>query len=897
MKDVKKFLSTALIVVIVLVLVFGVKLAGLYTDYHWFRALGFEDIFTISLFARVWIFLAAAAFFALFGIANLWIASRFYKSPKSFRVGVAVILVLSFFAGLFSGGSWLTVLKFFNQTPFGLQDPILLRDASFYVFSLPFYMLLLKFLFACVIVAGIVTALYYLEKVIAGMFAQREQQEGVVRADLKQEFNRTRRALMVHSAVLAALLFVLLSVNNYLARFSVMYSESGIVVGAGYTDVHVFLPVVKILMVVAAVVAVLFLVWIFYFSKEKRLRKRHVIIFFVVAYLLVAFVGKTVAPGIVQSLVVSPNEINLEKPFIENNIEFTRKAYGLDSVKESYFDVQRNLTPEVLEDSAETIRNVRILDYRPLTETYRQTQEIRLYYDLSGIDIGRYMVDGLYTQVLLAPRELNQAKIPFEAQTWVNLHMVYTHGFGVVMSPVNVVTGEGLPKYLVKDIPPVYTTDSPGIRVDQPRVYYGEKDNFYVLVDTDTAEFDYPKGSSNRYIRYDGDGGVVLDTFLKKLAMALRLMDIKILLSSDIRPDSRVMFSRNIRERISKITPFLELDDDPYLVVDDGRMVWVQDAYTVTGKFPYSRKVSGINYIRNSVKVVVDAYDGDVTYYVVDPDDPLMQTYASIFPGQFRLFDDMPSGLREHIRYPEDLFRIQSEVYSTYHMDDVTVFYNKEDAWEIPDEIYGTGQEVKVEPYYIILRLPGKDEVEFVLMTTFTPIKKDNMIAWLAARCDGGNYGELVLFKFPKDKLIYGPSQIEAKIDQDSEISQQVTLWSQRGSRVTRGNLLVIPVDDSLLYIEPLYIQAEKGQLPELKRVIVSDGDRVVMEKDLSSGLRRLFGEVKESSAEEGEDVDLAASANRLYRDMLDSLQDGDWSGFGSSFESLGEVLDRMEGD
>ncbi len=891
MADFRKFLSTAAIIILVLFFTFIAKIAGLFTDYHWFKALGFESIFTISLMAKLWVFVIAFAFFLIFGLANLWIASRFYKSKRSFRIGVVVMVVVSFLAGLVSTSAWMTALKYLNQTTFGLRDPILNMDASFYVFTLPFYQAILQYMFFCVIIVGVVVALYYLERVIATAFAQKDI-EGVVRADVKQEFSKTKRALLVHTSVLAAILFVLVSIGNYLERFSVMYSESGIVVGAGYTDVNVFLPVVKILMVLAAVVAVLFFVWIFYFSKEKKLRKKHVIWFFVIAYLLVSFVGKTLAPGLVQSLVVSPNEINLEKPFIKNNIEFTRKAYGLDTVEESYFEIEQNLTPEVLEKSSSTIDNVRILDYRPLTETYKQTQEIRLYYDLSGIDIDRYFLDGKYTQVLLAPRELNQRQITRDAQTWVNLHMVYTHGFGVVMSPVNKVTSQGLPEYLIKDIPPVVTAS--GVTVEQPRIYYGEKDNAYVLVNTDTEEFDYPKGSTNEYIQYDGTGGVVLDGLLK-LAMAIRFMDIKILLSSDIKDDSRIMFNRNIQKRISRLTPFLELDPDPYLVLSEGRMFWIQDAYTTTGKFPYSRKVSGINYIRNSVKVVVDAYDGDVTYYVVDPSDPLMQTYAKIFPGQFRLFKDMPADLKKHIRYPEQLFRIQSEIYSTYHMDDVTVFYNKEDAWEIPNEIYGTGQEVKVEPYYIILQLPGREEAEFVLMTTFTPISKDNMIAWMAARSDSPNYGELVLYKFPKDKLFYGPSQIEAKIDQDSDISQQMTLWSQRGSRVTRGNLLVIPVDNSILYIEPLYLQAEKGQLPELKRVIVSDGEQVVMEEDLGSALERLFGKAKAVEEEKPpSDEGLAAQANRHYLTMVNAMQEGDWTAFGQGFDELGDVLERM---
>ncbi|MBW2967701.1 UPF0182 family protein [Candidatus Woesearchaeota archaeon] len=792
--------------------------------------------------------------------------------------------------------------------PFNIYDPIFGRDVAFYVFSLPFYLAVWKFVYSAIILTTIIIALYYFQQVIASLFQRRIDPNTnmvIQPVNIRAQFAKIKRAGMVHIAVLASIIFVLFAVKHYFEQFSVMFSESGIVVGAGYTDVMVFLPVVKILMVVSIIIAVLFFVWIFYFSRDQRLKKRHIILLVLIIYFLFAFVGKTIVPGIVQALVVSPNEFNLEQPYIENNIRFTKMAYGLDTVEETDFDVTQSITPEVLEQSQETIDNARILDWRPLTKTYKQTQEIRLYYDLSSVDIDRYDIGGKYTQVMLSPRELDQNQIAENARTWVNMHMIYSHGFGVVVSPVNRVTKEGLPEYLVKDIPPVYTIDDDVLRVDQPRIYYGEKDNSFVLVNTNTREFDFPKGNSNEYINYDGKGGVTLDSFGKKLMIAIRFKDIKILLSSDITPESKVLFMRHIKDRIRKLTPFLQLDYDPYLVISDGRLYWIQDAYTVTGNYPYSQKSGQINYMRNPVKVVVDAYDGTVTYYVVDTTDPLMQVYANIFPSQFRLFRDMPEGLKAHIRYPEDLFRVQSSIYSTYHMEDPTVFYNKEDAWQIPHEVYGTGDKVEVEPYYIILKLPGESEEEFVLMTTFTPIRKDNMISWLAARSDGDNYGKLLLYKFPKDKLVYGPLQIEAKIDQDSEISQQLTLWSQQGSRVTRGNLLVIPIDNSLLYIEPLYIQAETGQLPELKRVLVSDGERVVMEPSLGDALEELFGktraprtrldaETNETITIEYTDADLISQANEHYDDILNAMQDGDWTAFGTSFDELGDVLEAL---
>ncbi|MBT5021722.1 UPF0182 family protein [Candidatus Woesearchaeota archaeon] len=903
------------IIIIVFVLIFiGIfALAGLITDFYWFDALGFANIFTISLSTKILTFAVAAVSFFIFLFINLAISSKIntlkkQKEVLSLKFKSLIALVISIFVGFTATSAWFTILKYLNRTSFNIADPIFAKDVSFYVFTLPFYSAIWTFVFATVFVTLILVILDYVKSIISNKL--QTTIDPVKAANdpfgLKTAFSLLKNHAAIHLSVLAAMIFTLLAARHYLSFFSIMFSEQGIVVGAGYADVVAYLPILKILAIVALIVAALFLVWTFVIAKQPNLKKRHIIFYALFIYILFLFVGPTIIPGVIQSFKVSPNEINLEKPFIENNIEFTRIAYGLENVEESEFEVAKSITPELLEASPETMDNIRILDWRPLTKTYKQTQEIRLYYDLSGIDIDRYNIDGKYTQVMLAPRELEQTQITPNAQTWVNIHMVYTHGFGVVMSPVNKVTSQGLPEYLIKDIPPIYAVDEPLLKIDQPQIYYGEKYGSFVLTNTNTNEFDYPKGNSNEYLRYDGKGGVTLNSFWKKVLMAIRFADIKILLSEDITPESKVMFNRQIQERISKITPFLSLDADPYLVINEGKLYWIQDAYTSTGNFPYSAKYGGINYIRNSVKVVVNAYDGDVSFYVVDKKDPLMQTYAKVFPKQFKSFDQMPEGLKSHLRYPEDLFKIQSQIYSTYHMDDATVFYNKEDAWQIPYEVYGVGQQTVVEPYYMVMNLPDETEEEFVLMTSFTPIKKDNMIAWMAARSDGDNYGKLLLYKFPKDKLVYGPLQIEAKIDQDSEISQQLTLWSQQGSRVTRGNLLVIPIQDSLLYIEPLYIQAETGQLPELKRVLISDGERVVMEVDLGTALESLFGKSKTPKPieynDEGieilqTDADLINEANQYYTDLLTSMTNNDWVSFGENFDNLGKVLDELNSE
>jgi len=886
--------------IILLIIIFISSLTNLFTNFLWFKALNFEQIFLISIFARIRLFIFAATIFFIWLTINLAISSKFTKKDNfPFKFKLLITLGLSVITGLSVSEGWFKVLQYFNQTSFNILDPIFAKDVSFYIFTLPFYQFILASVSSAIVLTIALVALDYLKSFIQETVKQ-QQEPTLDPTKPKKPVNLnlllSKTYAITHVGILASIFFILLSIQHYLSRFSIMYSKQGIVVGAGYSDVVAFLPMIKILMILAIAVAVALLIWIFFTSKQ--LKKRHILVYVLALYFIFGFIGPTIIPGLVQNLKVSPNEINLEAPYIEDNIKFTRMAYNLADVEEKDFSVNLNLSSKMLDDAKETIDNVRILDWRPLTKTYKQTQEIRLYYDLAGIDIDRYKINNKYTQVMLAPRELEQEQITENAKTWVNLHMVYTHGFGVVMSPVNKVTKQGLPDYYIQDIPPIYAVE--GLTISKPQIYYGERENDFVLVNTKTKEFDYPKGNTNEYISYDGKGGIVLNSFLKKVLMAIRFGDIKILLSSDITENSKIMFRRNIVKRIKTLTPFLELDNDPYLVIANGSLVWVVDAYTVSGNYPYSEKFGQINYIRNSAKVVVDAYDGTVTYYVMDTSDSIIMTYAKIFPKQFKKFESMPETIKEHIRYPEDLFKIQSHIYSTYHMDDIKVFYNKEDAWQIPTEVYGVGKQVKVEPYYIIMKLPGEDQEEFVLMTSFSPIKKDNMVAWMAARSDKENYGKLILYKFQKDKLIYGPLQIEAKIDQDSEISQQLTLWSQQGSRVTRGNLLVIPIEDSILYIEPLYIQAETGQLPELKRVLVSDGVRVVMEENLKQALEALFGKSKipkketETISKDKSQEELIIEAQNYYNLIENSMKQGDWQGIGDNLDKLGIVLEDL---
>ncbi|MGM5483264.1 MAG: UPF0182 family protein [Nanobdellota archaeon] len=880
-------------------------------DFLWFKAVDFSEIFIINIEAKLFLFFVSGLIFFSFVMINLWIAFKSRKKKDNWisnKTLVLITLLLSFLIGRFSSTMWDVFLKFMRQEPFGITDPIFSHDISFYIFTLPFLEFLRTFAALSVTIALVMVAIYYFQSLIAafisGSFTPSEELEKAPKnINLRNELGKLKNRAKMHMSVLVALTFLVFAFGHYITRYTILYSSRGAVMGAGYTEVNATLPIINLALLFSVLLAVMSL--LAGFVKLSAIRKiSKYFISLMVLYLVLSIFGLSIVPSIMQSLVVSPNEFTLEKPYLEHNLNFTREAYGLDNVNEKAIDYDKRVDEEIVRNNQETIDNVRILDWRPLTQTYKQTQEIRLYYDLSGIDIGRYTINDHYTQVMLSPREMNLDQVQDQAKTWVNNHLVFTHGFGVVMSPVNNVTDEGLPQYLLKNIPPVNTVNESNIEIEQPRIYYGEKPDSFVVVNTETKEFDYPKGDNNMYTHYDGSGGIKLDSFFKKLVMAIKFKDTKIMLSSDINEDSRFMFRRNIKDRVKRITPFLALDSDPYMVVDDGKLYWMMDAYTITSKYPYSEGTSGFNYIRNPVKIVVDAYTGKVDYYLIN-NDPIMATYANMYPGQFKDIEEMPNGLKDHIRYPTDLFKAQAELYTTYHMDNPNVFYNKEDAWEIPYEIYGSGKKVRVEPYYITMKMPGSDILEFILMTSYTPTTKDNMISWLAAKSDGEDYGELSIYKFPKDKVVYGPSQVEATIDQDTEISQQLTLWSQRGSSVIRGNLLVIPLDGSVLYVEPIYLQSEQGQLPQLKRVIVSDGESVVMGNNLQQALNYLFKDntssmdtfpqLSNSSNQRLDTFDeLIKTANYQYNNFLDGMKEKDWEAIGKSVENLGKTLEEL---
>jgi uncharacterized protein len=888
-------------VVVVGLIVVG-RITGVLVDWLWFSSIGYVDVFWTVLSAQALLFVVVFAVSA----GAIWVsglvAHRYARilrpsqastafsfgpstaiseladrvAPRirwsSAITGVAIVLGLLIAIGEIS--SWDMALRFIHQVPFGERDPIFGKDIGFYLFSLPAYIALknwlLKLLFCSAVVAGAVYG---------------------VRGDIDLEYSPRglSPAAAAHGSALLGLFFVVKAWSYGLDRFLLLYGDNGVVVGASYTDVHVELPVLWLLVAIAAAASV---------ASWANMRWRSYRILAASALLVFgsSFAFALIYPALFQRFYVKPSELQLETPYIEHNIALTRKAYGLEQIAAKPFPAEQGLNLASLQANRATIDNIRLWDVQPLMDTYAQLQEIRTYYKFLSVDIDRYRLDAGYRQVMLSARELEPAMLSANAQTWVNLHLLFTHGNGVVMSPVTEKSTEGLPSLYLQDIPPV-ANGGPAIR--EPRLYFGGGDQDYVIVKGSVPEFDYPKGKDNVYTTYSGRDGVAVGSVARRSLFAWQFDDPNILLTGYITDQSRILFHRNIQDRVRTIAPFLSLDHDPYIVASDGRLFWMQDAYTTSSWFPYAQPgiSDGSNYIRNAVKVVIDAYSGTVDLYVSDPADPILRTYQRIFPGLFKPLEAMPKDLRQHIRYPEDLFLIQAQLYRAYHMDAPEVFYNREDLWQFPRELAGIdggNAPTPMTPYYTIMRLPGAPRAEFVLMLPMVPSQRENMIAWLAARCDPPEYGKLIVYTFPKEKLVYGPFQIEARIQQNTEISQQISLWNQMGSRVIRGHLVVVPIENSILYVSPLYLRAASGQLPELKRVIAAYGDRVVMEETLGEALAALFKESAPVASPRGTADARAREALAHYDRAIARLKAGDWSGFGSELDALRPLLEAL---
>ena len=860
-------------------------LKTVYTDLLWFDALDFRGVYTKILTVRVLLFIAGACIFAVPMSVSAFYAHRLSTGPTNVPLpqetvdvlrkmvmwgAIASVVVLSLiFGGVFSS-RWEIFLRFFNSVTFDQTDPVFAKDLSFYVFTLPVYQFVQGWLLGAGIIILIATlALCFINFGLRGV-----------------GFTFTP-GLKVHLSIIGAALMFAIALGHWLDRWELVLSDQGAVFGAAYVDLHARKPALLVLTVIAAAGGVLALV-------NAYMRGLRLLVGAGVLWIAMTLLLSAAWPAAMQQLRVNPNEFVKESEYIGRNIEFTRSGFGIgiDAVEELFYQGEPSISREVIDQNPQTINNIRLWDYRPLSDVYKQIQLIRPYYDFKDADVDRYTVNGEYRQVLLSAREVAPEKLDENSQTWVNQKLIYTHGIGLAMSPATRFTSEGRPEFYAKDIPndgriPIGAPGAePDVLVDNPRIYYGENTVDYVIANTNTDEVDYntEEGDLIRN-KYSGDGGVRLSSFLRRLAYAWEFADINILISGEIKSQSLLQYRRQIQERITRVAPFLLLDKDPYIVAAEGRLFWVQDAYTVSDRYPYSDPIDdGFNYVRNSVKITIDSFDGDLRFYVWDTSDPMIQTYSEIFPRLFTPKESMPDSIQEHVRYPQDLFGIQAEKFLRYHMRDSQDFYNNEDLWAFPNEKFGQSETLQVvEPYYVIMKLPGEEREEFVQLLPYTPNQRQNLIGWLAARSDGENYGKLVAFNFPKDRQIDGPEQVEARIDNDQDISAWFTLRCTEGSTCIRGNLLVIPVGSSILYAEPVYIQAEGVRFPELKRVILATGEKVVMEDSLREALESLT---------EGEDFVSPTAETGVGSEAPDGYRTID-----SEMQNLREALEVLKED
>lgn len=888
----------------------------------WFESLGYSQRFWIVVFTKIVLIIVGA----LFGCITISIlTSLIPRERKYLWIGSKVIGAL--IGGIWGPLNWDIILRYWNHVSVAISDPILKKDMGFYLFILPFYdslyLLLLLLTIAALVAAFVSTRVVKLirgEFVIHNLAAEPEVDEEV------------KKTLYLPLYICGAALLFVLAWGKYLNRFHLMYSAWGVVRGPGWTDVHSRLPAYNIVALLMVIFGIALLIppvrnWIKRFWEKRNVKKEqsYAFVFATVGSLTIIMwiLGFGIVPGLFQWLVVEPNEISLEKPYIENNISFTRRGFGLHTLEEREYPVSDIFTQETVQKNQDLFSNIRLWDKTALDAVYRQFQEIRLYYEFVDIDDDRYTVEDAYRQVMVSAREMEFSNLPKQSQTFVNRLFKYTHGYGITLTTVSEFTPDGLPNLLIKNIPP--KSKYPGLEVKQPQIYYGELTQSHVVVNSREKEFDYPRGEENAYIHYEGSGGVRLSNLWRKFLFGWKFDGTRFFFSTYPTPESRIMFHRKVRERVEILAPFLRFDNDPYIVLVDGKLYWILDAYTTSDYFPYSEPfysrefieyrerrttqglytdtdiyLAGINYIRNSIKAVVDTFDGSVNFYIFDPEDPIIQVWNKIFPDLFKKKEEMPEGLLAHIRYPRDIFLVQGLVYEKYHMIDPEVFYNQEDLWVRATEKY-YGQVQPVEPYYIMWKQPESGNLEFILMLPFTPKNRQVLIGWIAGMCDPDNYGRFLAYKFPKEKWILGPQQLETKIDQDRFLSAQLTLWDQMGSRVIRGNVLTIPIDKTLFYVEPIYLQAETAAYPELRLVVIMHGDDFSYAETLDAALNGLFEKIRrEVPPIEGvlpKEIPfetLIQEANDAFEDYLRFMGEKRFEEASQSLEKLKDALKQL---
>ncbi len=968
MEKLEKKISIVLLIIVIAASLF-LALVGFISDFMWFKEMGYVAVFFTQLVTILKV--GIPTFVVVTALVMLYLhhlrKSYFSKIASSEATDMKKLKRTTNYLALIFGllasfmavtNLWFEILKFANSTDFDIADPLFKLDISFYIFKLEFLTQLNEILIGLIVAFVVLTIVYYIilmtvrtpdvfkEEPTQETYAQEEQEDrytgsanpfggngnpfgGDAGSEAKDPFSRIFESLsgkkfqqrpvkpkkqfddgnfkqLMNIAsgkitVLGFIFFIMVGINFFLRQFDLLHAHTGAVYGAGFTDVNITLWMYRVLCVLAALSAVMFIV-------QMGRRKYKSLLTVPVIMIVVGLVG-TGAGMLIQNFVVSPDEINKESTYLERNIQYTQYAYQLDDVDVKDFAADNTLKASDIKSNSETINNIRINDFDPAQQFYNQTQSIRQYYSFNDVDVDRYMINGKYTQTFLTAREIDENKID---TSWLNRHLKYTHGYGATLSRVDKVTDSGQPDVLIGNIPP--ESEVKEIEITRPEIYFGELSNEYIVVNTDEKEFDYPDGQSNKYTMYEGTAGIKMN-FFNRVLFSIREGSLKLLVSSNIDSDSRIIIYRNVMERVQKIMPHLSYEADPYMVTVDGKLYWMLDAYTTSSYYPYSEPmagdVSGTNYIRNSVKVVVDAYNGDTSFYIVDREDPIAVTYQKIYPTLFKDFDEMPEGLKSHIRYPNKMLSIQASVYAKYHMEDVNVFYQREDMWDIASEIYGTEKQ-QMQPNYYIAKLPGEEKAEFFNSLPFTPKSKQNMTALMVARNDGDDYGKLVLYQFPKSRTIYGPEQIEAQIDQNTEISKEFSLWSSAGTKYRRGNMFIIPINTSILYVEPVYLEATNSSIPEVKRIIVAYNDKIAYEETLAECLVSLFGDTagqgvsgSDTTTEAGDKLgaddtqsmstkELAQKVQEYYNKAQDAQQNGNWAKYGEYLDKMEEYLNEL---
>ncbi|HEY4026570.1 MAG TPA: UPF0182 family protein [Candidatus Dormibacteraeota bacterium] len=884
------FIGAALLVVLL-----TQPVVGLLTEVQWYDALGIKGVYLTRVWLELLVFFGSLIISVLFGALNVAVTLR-VRSGSALRAlgvrrrtlwsaagaaGVGAVVVLSLILSGSMVSRWQDLALYLHPVSTGVKEPVYGLDVSFYLLTLPFLHDVLTWLIVMLFLVGLV---------VIGLYGWRGDT-----FDL-----RLPPRAIAHVSVLLGGLALLLAASSFLDRYDLLFAHNGYVYGAGYTDVHARIGLAVLRTVLGVLLALLLFA-------NVALQRPAVLVGAVAVWLAAALIS-TIYPALVQRVTVQPAEISQEAPYISREIQGTRTAFGLSNVQTAPYTGDAPLTAKEVADDQATIQNLRLWDNRQLQDTYQQLQSIRTYYTFNDIQLDRYPVQGRTVQLEISPRELDQNRLPPQAQSWVNQHLQYTHGYGVAASPVSAVVGEGLPDYVAKDIPP-----SGSLTVDRPAIYFGQANGDYTLAPSAEQEFDYPKGTDNVRTSYEGTHSPRLDG-ANRLLWSLRTGDFNMLVSSQVQDRTEILYRRKVQDRIQAIAPFLQIAEQPYVVVVDGKLYWVQDAYTGSSNYPYSQPAdgtSGQNYLRNSVKVVVDAYEGTVDFYISDPTDPIIRAYASTFPGLFKPLSSMSDGLRAHLRVPEGLFRVQASVYSTYHVTDPSTFYNREDVYDAP-----------LDPYYVEMRLPGHTQTEYLQIIPFTPYRKQNLVGWLAVRNDAPNYGQMVSYVLPKDKAILGPQQILSRIQQTTQISSDRTLFNSNGSTVIDGNLLVVPVGDSFLYFEPWYLKSttQSQSLPELKRIILADASTtgiVAYQSTLDAALAQITGQEittgtvtgtpppgpappgstgSTGTAASPQAAALVTQALQHYNAAQDALKQGDLAKYQSEMNQVGQLLQQVQG-